>query len=259
MSGPLSDRVCVVTGGAQGLGLAYARRLLEDGARVAVVDRAGDATRRAVAALDRDAEGRVHGVVCDVTSAEQVDAMAHEVTSTWEAPSVLVANAGGALFPTAPTETFAEDGRWERVLDVNLTAQWRCATALAPAMRERGYGKVVMIASSCVSTARPVGLSAYVAAKAGVIGLARALAREWGGDGVRVNVVAPGYVPVETPKEVHDSSAEPALRALIASEQCVPVTLTPHDLAGPVSFLASAASDGISGQVLHVDHGWTTT
>lgn len=257
MSGALDGRVAVVTGGAQGLGLGYARLLLDQGASVAVVDRAEDATRAAVERLGADAPGRVHGVVCDVTDADAVGDMAAEVTSALGAPGVLVTNAGGAILPSAPTETFALEGRWERVLDVNLTAQWRCATALVPAMRQAGYGKVVMVSSTMVGKGWPLGLSAYTAAKAGVIGLVRALAREWGPDGVRVNGVAPGYVPVDTPKEVHRSDAEPALRARIAADQCVPVTLTPDDLAGPVAFLAGPASDGVTGQVLAVDNGWT--
>jgi 3-oxoacyl-[acyl-carrier protein] reductase len=95
-----------------------------------------------------------------------------------------------------------------------------------------------------------------MAAKAGVVGLTRALAREWGPAGIRVNVMAPGYVHVDTPKVVHDPKAEPRLRARIAEEQCLPRTLVPEDLCGPLEFLASADSDAVTGQVLTVDGGW---
>jgi 3-oxoacyl-[acyl-carrier protein] reductase len=252
--GALRDRVCIVTGGAQGLGRAYAGRLHAAGARVAVVDVDGPRAQDTAAALGDDDTVRAFG--CDVTDESAVVAMVERVTATWPGLLVLVNNAGGALLPAAPSESIDPESGWDRVLRLNLTAQWLCARAVLPAMAAGGYGKIINIGSAMVPKGWPAGLSPYMAAKAGVVGLTRALAREWGPAGIRVNVMAPGYVPVDTPKVVHDPKAEPRLRARIAEEQCLPRTLVPEDLCGPLEFLASADSDAVTGQVLTVDGGW---
>jgi 3-oxoacyl-[acyl-carrier protein] reductase len=255
-AGALRDRVCIVTGGARGLGRAYAGRLHAAGARVAVLDLDGARAAETAAALG--GEGTVLALDCDVTDEHAVAAAVERVVSTWPDGSlVLVNNAGGAMLPAGPSEDIDRVGGWDRVLGVNLTAQWLCARAVVPHMRADGYGKIINIGSAMVPKGWPVGMSPYMAAKAGVIGLTRALAREWGPAGIRVNVLAPGYVPVDTPKVVHDPTAEPALRERIAAEQCLPVTLVPEDLCGPLEFLASADSDAVTGQVLTVDGGWT--
>nr|MDQ3326869.1 SDR family oxidoreductase [Actinomycetota bacterium] len=164
-------------------------------------------------------------------------------------------NAGGAMLPSRPVEDFSR-AEWDLVLGVNLTGAWLCAKAVVPAMRHAGYGKIVNITSTMVSKGWPVGLAPYIAAKAGVIGLTRALAKELGPDGIRVNAIAPGYVPVSTKKTVHKPEAALALRERIASEQCLPRTQEPEDLCGPIEFLSSAESDFVTGQVLNVDGGW---
>lgn len=257
MATSLTGRVAVVTGSAQGLGREYARRLHRAGASVAVVDVLADRAAETAAELAADGDpARALAVPCDITDEDAVRAMADQVISTWTGPLVLVTNAGGALIPSAPAQEHSRTD-WDRVLGVNLTGQWLCARAFAPTMQEQGYGKIIAISSSMVAKGWPLGLAPYVAAKAGVIGLVRALARELGPDGVRVNALAPGYVPVATEKATHSSEFEPQLRARISGEQCLPGTLTPADLCGPVEFLAAADSDAITGQVLNVDAGWS--
>ncbi len=253
----LQGRIAIVTGAAQGLGREYARRLLQAGANVAVVDIASDA---AVATTEEFAglhgPDRVLAQVCDVSDEDSVNAMAHSVIERWTGPLILVNNAGGALLPSGPMDGFTR-AEWDLVLGVNLTGAWLCAKAVVPAMRVGGYGKIINVTSTMVSKGWPVGLAPYVAAKAGVVGLTRALAKELGPHGVRVNAIAPGYVPVPTKKSVHRPEAALALRERIAGEQCLPRTQLPQDLCGPIEFLSSADSDFITGQVLNVDGGWT--
>lgn len=252
----LEGRVAIVTGGAQGLGRAYAGRLVRTGARVAVVDVVHDAAAAAADELAAEVGGdRVLAHTCDVADEAAVAAMVKRVTESWSGPLILINNAGGALLPSRPVAEFSR-AEWDMVLGVNLTGAWLCAKAVVPAMRAEGYGKIVNITSTMVSKGWPVGLVPYIAAKAGVVGLTRALAKELGPDGIRVNAIAPGFVPVSTKKTVHKPEAALALRERVTTEQCLPRTQVPEDLCGPIEFLCSAESDFVTGQVLNVDGGW---
>lgn len=255
MSERLAGRVAIVTGAGHGLGRAYAARLSASGAQVAVFDLDGDSALATARSLG---EGAAAAYQVDVSDPGQVGPAVDAVLERWGRVDALVNNAGGALLATAPFDTYSLE-QWQRVIAVNLTGPWVCAAAVAGPMRSAGYGKIVNVSSTTVSTARPAGLAPYISAKSGVVGLTRALARELGPHHVCVNAIAPGYIPVDTLKAVHLPEAAAAVRDAVVAEQCLPQVGTPDDLCGTVEFLCSADSDFVTGQVFNVDGGWTHT
>jgi NAD(P)-dependent dehydrogenase (short-subunit alcohol dehydrogenase family) len=243
---PLAGQTALVTGAAQGLGYAAAARLAADGASVALLDRDGDMLEAAANALG--AQGFIvlsHTV--DLTDEEGVRAAVAAVLSTKGRIDVLVNNVG--IYPHRPFEelTYAE---WRHVLAVNLDSVFLCTHAVYPAMRERGYGRIVNVSSSTFFIGYP-GLAAYIASKGGIIGFTRALASEAGPHGITVNAVTPGLIATEGVL----GGEEAGLFDEIVPQQALPRRGEPEDIGECIAYLASPAAGFITGQTINVDGG----
>ena len=248
MEGRLADRVVVVTGAGQGIGRAYARCFREAGARVLVAELNEERGRAVAEELGGGEEATF--VQTDVARAESCEALARAALDAHGRVDVLVNNA--AIFSTIKMKPFWELGEdeWDALMNVNLKGVWLTTKALVPALRESDSASVVNISSGAIWLARP-GYAHYMASKAGILGLTRAMARELGELGIRVNAVTPGPVYTEVPRE---TVSEQQKQAMLAS-QCIKRTAEPEDLIGAVAFLASNDSGYITGQTLNVDGG----
>jgi NAD(P)-dependent dehydrogenase (short-subunit alcohol dehydrogenase family) len=228
------SRVVLVTGGARGIGLACARRFAAQGDRVAVTYNSSPPP------------DDLFGVACDVTSAESVDAAFAAVEAHFGPVEVLVSNAG--ITKDGLLLRMSEDA-FTSVIDTNLTAAYRVCKRAAQGMLRARAGRIVLV-SSVVGLLGSAGQANYAASKAGLVGLARSLARELGSRSITVNVVAPG--PVET-----DMTAALGEKRLAELTAAVPLSrmATPDEIAGVVSFLASPDAAYITGAVIPVDGG----
>ena len=245
-AGVLQGQTALVTGAARGLGYAAARRLGADGARVALLDRDGDALAERPT-NSRARSSRLPRCVADVTVEDEVRGAVATVLAADGRIDILVNNAG--IYPHIPFEelTLAD---WRRVLSVNLDGVYLCSHAVFPSMRERGYGRIVNVSSATFHIGYP-GLTAYVASKGGIIGFTRALASEAGPHGITVNAVTPGLVATEGVL----GGEEAGLFDEIVPEQAVPRRGEPEDIAECIAYLASPAAGFITGQAVNVDGG----
>jgi len=188
------DRTAVVTGGARGIGFACAARITAGGGRVALWDRDVDRARKSAAELSAGKPNGAIAVEVDVTSEDSVAKALAATEQQLAPPDILVASAG-ITGPNTTVVTYPVDA-WKQVIDINLTGVFLCNRALAGGMAERGYGRIVNIASVAGKEGNP-NASAYSASKAGVIGLTKSLGKELATTGVLVNCVAPAVVKTE--------------------------------------------------------------
>jgi NAD(P)-dependent dehydrogenase (short-subunit alcohol dehydrogenase family) len=253
-SGPVDtvgQRVAVVTGAAQGIGARIAEVLAAQGYALALVDAQPGGAQPGGGLTGGATAGDVLAVQGDVTSEADVAGFADAVRARFGRVDVVVNNAGVACI--APAEDTALDV-WRRVLDVNLTGPFLISRAFGRAMLAQGQGSIVNIAS--VAGLHGVAdRAAYNASKHGLIGLTRTLAAEWGGRGVRVNAVCPGWV--KTPMDDASQSEGAYGDADITEHVPLGRFATPDDVAQAVAFLADPARSGfINGTALSVDGGW---
>lgn len=239
-----TDRTVIVTGAAGGLGALFAERFLANGDSVIATDMSDDA----LAALDDDT-GRLHRIAADLTDAADIARIATFAEEKTGRVDVLVNNAG--WFPVQPFEEItAEDYR--KVLDINLVAPAMLTRALLPLMKGRGWGRIVNIGSGSIYGGVP-GQVHYTSAKAGIIGMTRSLAREFGGEGITANIVAPGLTLTAKAREILPK----ALQDDQIEQRCIQREEGPEDLVGTVFFLASPGADFVTGQTIVVDGGIT--
>ena len=240
--------IAVVTGGAGGLGVAIARRLIEDGMQVVVVDIDLDATKN----ISDELGDRSLGIVADVSQSDELEAAFATIHEALGAVSVLINNA--AIYPTAPFLEAPMD-LYDEVIAVNQRAYFQAAQFASRDMVEIGSGAIVNISSITVHGGWE-HLAPYVSTKAAAIGLTRALARELGPHGIRVNGVAPGAFPTAA-EAIHPDPA--GYNQFVLDRQSLKRRGDATELAAVVSFLVGPDSSFLTGQTIGVDGGWVMT
>jgi 3-oxoacyl-[acyl-carrier protein] reductase len=239
----LNGQVALVTGASRGIGAAIAARLAHEGARVIGTATTSEGAARITDGLSAQG-GR--GAVLDVTSQGSIDALLADIDAREGAIGILCNNAG-ITRDTLLLRMKAED--WDAVLDTNLASVFRLSKAVLRGMMKARSGRIISIASVVGLTGNP-GQANYAAAKAGIIGFSKSLAREVGSRGITVNVVAPGFIDTDMTKALTDAQQQ-SLKAQIPLSRLG----LPADIAAAVAFLASPDAAYISGETLHVNGG----
>ena len=241
----LSQKVAIITGGAQGIGLATAQRFLEEGAKVAIWDVKQDKGEKAVTAW-REQGFQAAFYLVDTTHLNQTLEAASAVISQYGQIDILVNNAGitrdSSMKKMSPQQ-------WQQVIDVNLTGVWNCTKAVAPYMVDQRYGRILN-ASSIVGLYGNFGQANYVAAKSGLIGMTKVWAREYGRKGITVNAVAPGFIRTEMVETIPAENKQSMLERTPLQRMGEPL-----DIANAYLFLASDEAAFITGVCLSVDGG----
>lgn len=265
----LARRTAIVTGGSRGIGLAIARRLAAAGAGVVIAARSAPEAAGAAAGILANG-GEAVAIACDVRSASEVQDLVAETLKHFGQIDIVVNNAGISPLQAEPQE-IGEDV-WDAILDTNLKGAFLLSTAASAEMIARGSGVIINIAS--IAGVMPIALeSAYCASKAGMIGLTKALARDWAKYGIRVHAVAPGYIATEMNAGVRQRAEELIAQgadagspddafALSLNSGVVGRTLLgryglPEEIADVAAFLASDRARYMTGAVTMVDGGWT--
>jgi gluconate 5-dehydrogenase len=246
----LTGKTAIVTGGSRGIGVEMAEALAEAGASLMLCARRAEWLDETVEEF-RAKGFRAEGKACDVSKAEDVQAVVDETVEKFGTVDILINNAGiswGAMPEDMPLE------QWQKVLDVNLTGCFLMAQAVGKEMLKQNSGSIINIASiaGLTSSANGPFYAGYVASKAGLIGLTRELAASWGRKGIRVNAIAPGFFHSRLADKVID-----IYERSIQENNVIPRVGNEGELKGITVFLASDASSYITGQTIAVDGGMT--
>lgn len=241
----LQDKVAIITGAANGIGLQAARTFAKEGAHVVIADFDAETG----AARERELAGE--GLSCrfiqvDVADKDSVQAIAEKVVEVFGKIDILINNAGitrDAMLVKMTTEQF------QQVIDVNLTGVFHCTQAVLPSMLEAGSGKIVST-SSVTGVYGNIGQTNYAAAKAGIIGMTKTWAKEFASKGINVNAVVPGFTETQMVENVPDKVIE-RMKAQVPMRRLG----KPEDIANAYLFLASDEAAYVNGHVLHVDGG----
>jgi 3-oxoacyl-[acyl-carrier protein] reductase len=243
----LDDRIVLITGGSSGIGSAVALSFGRERARVALTYRTNEAAARSWARQIEASGGMAVALPFDLTSEDDARELVAQVVDRWGAIDVLV-NCAGSRDRNAAWGSRFEDvaaSEWHAMLDTDLAAPYALLQAVIPAMRGRGWGRIVLVSSGAGEEGWE-GAAAYATAKAGLAGLARSLAWELGPEGILVNVVAPGLTLTERVRGTVPSHIVERFAARVPSRRLS----APEDVAGLVMFLASEANRNISGEIL---------
>ncbi len=247
----LMNKVAIITGGAQGIGYAYATGFASEGAKLVIADVNMEAAKTAAEALQKQGT-ESFAIKVDVSKTEDTQRMAQETAERLGTIDILVNNAALFIRVKMSRVPFYEIdlGEWDRLMAVNLKGPFLCSRAVFPYMKRQGGGKIINISSSRFF-AGTINAAHYNASKGGVIGLTRALAREMGEYNINVNAIAPGSTFSEDPTD----KAALKFRELAASSRSIKRVQYPEDLVGTAIFLASSDSDFITGQTIAVNGG----
>jgi 3-oxoacyl-[acyl-carrier protein] reductase len=242
----LESQVALVTGASRGIGAAIADKLAANGARVY-----GTATSESGASVinGRNVKG-LTGLVLNVNNVDEIGSVLSEIAAQGSVPTILVNNAG-VTRDQLLMRMSEED--WETVLDTNLRSVYRLSKACLRGMMKARQGRIISI-SSVVGSMGNAGQANYAAAKAGMMGFSRSLAREVGSRGITVNVVAPGFIDTDMTRELNEAQREAMLKDIPLNRLGEAV-----EIADAVSFLASASAAYITGQTIHVNGGMYVT
>lgn len=247
-----AGKVAVITGGAGGLGLAIAEAICREGGIVALFDANPEAVEAATISLE-EAGFTASGECVDVRNSHQVQSAMAQIANRYGQIDSLIAAAGGSLGTPRDLEDISPEDL-DLVIDVNIKGTYHCSAAVVPFMRSQGGGSIVTFSSIGGRSTSPVTGIPYAAAKAGILGLTRRLAREVGPDNIRVNAIAPGLFLTGRLQGMFDAMTEKDRNEVLDS---IPLHRMPdiHECVEPVLFLASDASSYITGVVLDVNGG----
>ena len=247
----LKGRVALVTGGNGGIGLGMAKGMAEAGASIMVAGRDAKKSKSAVTALKK-LGAEVDSVAVDVLDSASCAAMVAATVKRFRRLDILVNNAG-TNFRKLPQDLTDED--WHRLIDTNLTSAFICSRVAYPHLKKSGHGKIINIGSMMSIFGAPWA-GPYAASKGGVVQLSRALAAAWAGDNIQVNAILPGWVDTELTKGARRDVA--GLHDRVIARTPAGRWGEPEDLSGIAVFLASSASDFITGTAIPVDGGYSS-